>query len=107
MRTLVLDKNGKQLDYVDLFTRTDGLWKFLSGYSIAAFTRQLGYANPSWAQGDLAPKADSFKHFVVTPQGLALFFDDYQVASYGAGEQSCDIPLKALAKFAPKPGFWK
>lgn len=109
VHTLILDAEGKELDYGDLFLKTDGLWKFLSEYARTALRPELKEYwrnDPSLIQQGLAPKADSFKYFVVTPQGLTLIFPEYQVAPYVAGGQHCDVPLKALAKFSPKPGIW-
>jgi hypothetical protein len=110
LRAMVLDKNGRELVYGDLFGQTDGLWQFLAEHCYAALYPQLKETwktDPDWAKNGLAPHFDSFKHFLVTPEGLTLIFPPYQVASYAAGEQSCDIPWQDLTKFAPKAGIWK
>ena len=107
--TLILDEEGKALGYGDLFGKTEGLWKFFSEYAFSALRPEMKKNdcwNPSTVREGLAPNADSFKHVVVTPQGLTLIFPPYQVAAYVCGGQRCDVPLAALAKFSPRPGIW-
>lgn len=108
-RTLILNEEGKILGYADLFGKPEGLWKFFSEYAFSALRPEMKKNdcwNPSTVREGLAPKADSFKHVVVTPQGLTLIFPPYQVAAYACGEQRCHVPLAALAKFSPRPGIW-
>ena len=105
---LTLDKEGKELGLADLFAKPEGLWEFLSKYAHAALRPTLG---ESWDDGfsdGLAPKADSFKRFVVIPHGLTLIFPAYQVAPWAVrpAGQDCAVPLTALAKFVPKPDIW-
>lgn len=109
VRTLILNEEGKILGYADLFGKTEGLWKFFSEYAFSALRPEMKKNdcwNPSTVREGLAPKADSFKHVVVTPQGLTLIFPPYQVAAYVCGEQRCQVPLAALAKLSPRPGIW-
>jgi hypothetical protein len=108
--TMVLDKNGRELAYGDLFAQTDGLWQFLAGHCYAALCLQFKNASEAdreWIRNGLAPNFDSFKYFLVTPEGLTLIFPPYQVASYAAGEHICNIPWQDLTKFLPKPEIWK
>ena len=109
VRTLILDAEGKELAYGDLFLKTEGLWKFLSEYAytvLGPVLKKNACWDPSWVKRGLAPNAESFKYVVVTPKGLTLIFPEYQLASYVCGGHSCDVPLKALTKFSPKPGVW-
>ena len=107
--TLILNEEGKTLGYADLFGKTEGLWKFFSEYAFSALRPEMKKNdcwNPSTVREGLVPNADSFQHVVVTPQGLTLIFPPYQVAPYACGEQRCQVPLAALAKFSPRPGIW-
>lgn len=109
VRTLTLNEEGKTLDYGDLFEKTEGLWKVLSEYAFSALRPEMKKNDcwdPDTVRGGLAPNPDSFKHFVVTPQGLTLIFPPYHVGPYACGEQRCQVPVKALAKLAPRPGIW-
>jgi uncharacterized protein YecT (DUF1311 family) len=107
--TLILDAEGKVLDYRDLFLKMEGLWKFLSEYARGALRPALVKNKcwePSQIESGLASKAESFKYFAVTPKGLTLIFPECQLASYACGEHRCDVPLAALTRFLPKPGVW-
>jgi uncharacterized protein YecT (DUF1311 family) len=109
VETLILDAGGKKLAYGDLFLKTEGLWKFLSASARAGLVPTLKKNecwNASMLEEGLTPKAESFKYFVLTPQGLTLIFPEYQVAPYVCGEQRHEVPLQALARFSPRPGIW-
>ena len=43
------------------------------------------------------PEAENFSSFALTPEGIRIFFQPYQVAPWAAGSQVVDIPLDALA----------
>ena len=57
----------------------------------------------------IAPTAENFVHWVVTPHGLTLIFDVYQVSPYAVGVQRVTIPFDQLtgllAEGAPPPGL--
>jgi len=38
-----------------------------------------------------APEVENFKNFVLTKEGIIIFFEDYQVAPYAAGEQKVEF----------------
>jgi len=108
-QTMVLNAQGKELGCDDLFLKPDGLWKFLSEYAKADLRSDLESYwkdDPSWITRGLAPKAESFKNFVVTPDGLTLIFSVGVLGPYPAGPQSSDVSLDDLARFSPKPGIW-
>jgi len=104
--TLTLDMEGKQLGYDDLFGTTEGLWDFLSARANADLRRQAKQAGvfPAPEPLTVAPKPESFKRFLVTPEGLTLIFPGDQDES--DGEKRCHVPLNSLAGFQPKPGLW-
>ena len=100
--------SGNLLQYQDIFTRTDGLYEFLSDYAYRALRPGLGeFWQDDTFTGGLEPKAENFKNFVVTPDGLVLIFEQYQIAPYSAGIQTCLVPLESLVKFQPRPGVWQ
>jgi hypothetical protein len=100
--------NGSRLQYPDIFAQTDGLYEFLSDYAYRALRPGLDeYWNDGTFTEGLAPKAENFKNFVLTPDGLVLVFPQYQVAPYAAGIQTCLVPLASLVKFQPRPGVWQ
>ena len=110
LATRIISNDGKTMNRTDTFTRTEGLREFFSDYcyrSMYPILKDTWDETPSWPQEGLAPNEKSFKYALITPQGLTLIFPPYQVASFAQGEQRCDIPLKELAKFGPKPGIWQ
>jgi uncharacterized protein len=120
---LIMDPKGKLISHLymgnliyeteglveDLFDKREGLYEFLSKYAAAALLRDdpvfLKYGIEPSPQG-LAPNAENFKYFTVTPNGLYLFFREYHLASYAFTPNSCFVPLEVLAKFEPKLGIW-
>ena len=53
-----------------------------------------------WEEGAL-PRADNYQVWNISPEGLQITFDEYQVAPYAAGPQSVQIPysdVKSLAR---------
>ncbi len=68
-------------------------------------------SDPETIQNGAGPLADNFKHFVLLPSKLHLYFPPYQVAAYAAGPQDITIPLQALKDVirtdwrAPAPSF--
>ena len=53
-----------------------------------------------------APEAENFSSFALTPEGIRIFFQPYQVAPWAAGSQVVDIPLDALADAGPRLSLW-
>lgn len=100
--------SGELLQYQDIFARTDGLYEFLSDYAYRALRPSLGeFWQDDTFTGGLDPKAENFQSFVVTPDGLVLIFEHYQIAPYSAGIQTCLVPLESLVRFQPRPGVWQ
>ncbi|MFR5645408.1 MAG: RsiV family protein [Bilophila wadsworthia] len=52
------------------------------------------------------PEAENFSSFALTPEGIRIFFQPYQVAPWAAGSQVVDIPLDALADAGPRLSLW-
>ncbi len=85
-------ENGQPLTLADLFVPG------------AAYLDRLAElaAGQLWERGTLlfdegiAPTAENFAHWVVTPHGLTLIFDVNQVGPYAAGVQRVTIPFDQL-----------
>jgi hypothetical protein len=59
-----------------------------------------------WIQQGTEPILDNYQNICITPQGLLVAFDPYQVASYGDGIQTIALPfseLKNILVFKPNP----
>jgi hypothetical protein len=75
--------------------------EILSGYARSDLQRQLldrgdEIGVTSWIERGTKPSYDSFPHFVLTNEGLRLFFEEYQVSSYSDGVMSALIPWSVL-----------
>jgi hypothetical protein len=86
----------------DLFKQGSNYLSFLSTYTAKAVALQLGDAGTKEViAAGTAPKAENFKSYMVTPRGLVIIFDPYQVAAYAAGPQKVTIPWDATDIFSP------
>lgn len=52
------------------------------------------------------PVEENFKTFIVTPNGIRIHFQPYQVAPWAAGPQSVDVSLDELKTAKPRLEFW-
>lgn len=52
------------------------------------------------------PVEENFKTFIVTPNGIRIHFQPYQVAPWAAGPQSVDVSLDELKAAKPRLEFW-
>lgn len=100
---------GERLEYDDIFEDMDGFYRFLSEYAFERLSPSLG---EYWEQAPLlkeglAPDCEAcFESFVLTPDGLIVYFDLYQIAPYSAGAPELEVPLSELMRFGPRPGIW-
>jgi hypothetical protein len=69
----------------------------LSSLSTAELQKRPGLTAEGIA-GGAAPQAENYAVWAVTPHGLLIVFQEYQVGPYAAGAQSVIIPYQALAE---------
>jgi hypothetical protein len=84
--------DGKELSLENLFTPGS---KFLEPISAACIEDLKAKGVLSWEEGAL-PKEENYQVWNVTPDGLLITFDDYQVAPYAAGPQAVTISYEKL-----------
>ena len=90
-------KAGKALRLGDLFKPNSNYMRVISDYSIAALKKELGPDPDSdWIQSGAGPEEKNYQSWNVTPKGLTITFDPYQVASYAEGQHEVVIPLRVL-----------
>ncbi|HLA12110.1 MAG TPA: DUF3298 and DUF4163 domain-containing protein [Pyrinomonadaceae bacterium] len=110
-------KNGKALRLADLFKPGAKYLQLVSTYSINDLKAQAKSKGPDSMLSDdtirsgAGPDPKNFKSWTITPKGLSLTFDAYQVAPYAAGPQNVLIPYSALKDIirsdGPLAGFVK
>jgi hypothetical protein len=98
-------REGKELALADLFQPGADYLSLLSSACLEDLQNRhvLG-----WEEGAL-PKEENFRNWNVTPGGLLITFDEYQVAPYALGPQSVIIPYETLSELlrpdGPLSGF--
>ena len=104
--TVVWDaERGRALTTRDVFRAGSDWEQVVSREAIPILERDLGeMADPSWIQEGAGPLVENFTRWALVDEGLALFFDPYQVAPYAAGPQAVTIPRAALADVAAPTG---
>ena len=107
-RTVTYDlEAGADLSLAQLFKPGSNYLEQIANYCIAQLkTRNIGFeAFTSGAQ----PLPENYGNWNITPDGLLITFDEYQVAAYAAGAQEVVVPYAELqsiiAPNGPLAGF--
>ena len=89
--------SGKMLSLADLFNPNSNYLDLISNYSIKALTKKLSPDPDSdWIQKGAGASEENYNNWTITPKGLEVTFDPYQVASYAQGPQEVVIPYSVL-----------
>ena len=95
---------GRPIPLASLFAPHSGWLATLSRASRAGIRRVLGDLTvASMLDPGTAPRASNFSAYALTPWGLRITFQDYQVAPYAAGTPTLTLPYASLARVA-RPG---
>ncbi len=90
-------QSGRMLKLADLFQPNSNSLKVISNYCFTTLQKELGEGiDGKWLGDGAGPKADNYKSWNVTPDGLQITFDAYQVAAYALGPQEVIVPYTAL-----------
>lgn len=81
----------------DIFKPNSKYLTAISKYSYAELQRR--YGDNFMMKDGTAPKAENFEHWNLTPEGLLISFDDYQVGPHAMGQPVLLIPYAALEEF--------
>ena len=85
---------GKDIALSDLFLPGTDYLGAISKYCATQLnTRDINFKD--FSQG-ADPTADNYKNWNITPDGLMITFDEYQVAAYVAGPQTVTVPYGEL-----------
>ncbi len=90
-------KRGRVLKLADLFKPSSKYLHKIAHYCIDDLSRQLDryFKEDSKSEG-ASPLAQNYRAWVITPNGLVVIFEEYQVASYAEGEPKVLIPYEYL-----------
>lgn len=81
-------KRGRVLKLTDLFKPNSKPLQIIERYCLEDLSRQLDRTPEQireWS-GRTKPKPENYRAWVLTPQGLVIIFEEYQVTSYAGGE---------------------
>jgi hypothetical protein len=94
-RTVTYDlEAGSDVKLADLFLPGSDYLEKIANYCIAQLrTRPIDFE--SFSSG-AAPVPENYGNWNITPDGLLITFDEYQVAAYAAGAQEVTVPFADL-----------
>lgn len=100
-------RTGRRLDLADLFKDPEKALQLMSSWSQKELARSLGEdTDEDMIRDGVAPDLRNFANLTLTPQGLRIEFQPYQVAPWAAGPQRVDMPLAELAAAGPEARIW-
>ena len=103
--SLNIDRStGQPIPLAQLFPQTPNYLQKLSAESRKQLLKDIP-ASDLFAEG-LKPTANNFSNWNLTPKGLSINFDAYQVAAYVYGPQQVTIPYSAVGPLNPKAAQW-
>jgi hypothetical protein len=85
---------GKELALSDLFLPNTNYLETISNYCVAELSKQQFFDGP-FVDG-AKPTADNYRNWNITPDGLLITFDTYQVGPGAAGPQQVNVPYSEL-----------
>jgi hypothetical protein len=85
---------GRELALADLFLPNANYLEAISKYCIAELSKQP-FFDGAFAEG-AQPTLENYRNWNMTPDGLMITFDEYQVAPYAAGPQKVVVPYSEL-----------
>lgn len=85
-------RTGRRLDLADLFKDPEKALQLMSAWSQKELARSLGEdTDEDMIRDGVAPDLRNFANLTLTPQGLRIEFQPYQVAPWAAGPQRVDM----------------
>lgn len=95
-------EQGKELALADLFLPNSNYLVMIADYCKAELSKQPFYDGAFTTGAD--PIAENYRNWNITPNGLMITFDEYQVAPYAAGPQVVQIPVDHIRQIADPNG---
>lgn len=94
---------GVMLKLADLFQPGANYLKVLSDYCVSKI-KKSDMSDDEWIRNGAGPNAENYESWNITPQGLQITFDAYQVAAYAAGPQDVVIPYSVVKPISKPDG---
>ena len=93
---------GRELTLGDLFLPSSNYLELISNYCTAQLSKQP-YGDSFFLDG-AKPTPENYRSWNISPDGLLVTFDVYQVAPYASGPQSILVPLRELQRVIDPQG---
>lgn len=88
-------EQGKDIALTDLFTAKSDYLKMIAAYCANELSkRDIGFSDTFKSGAD--PTAENYQAWNITPDGLMITFNEYQVAPYASGPQTVTVPYSEL-----------
>lgn len=98
---------GAPLEFSDIFQKPEKALELLSEYCRSTLEKQLGAnADTETIKEGTNPDYTNFSCIALTPEGLRVHFQPYQVGPWAIGPQVVDVPLKQLRTATPNVALW-
>ncbi|MBQ7608991.1 MAG: DUF3298 domain-containing protein [Desulfovibrionaceae bacterium] len=98
--------NGQRLSLADIFALPDVALKLMSKVARADLQERYGTGRTHMLYRGTEPLIENFSSLTLTPTGISVNFQPYQVASWEMGVQKVDITLEDLAQARPLTALW-
>lgn len=91
-------KNNRLLTLKDLYKSEEEYLKRVSSYCRKELKEQyeMRYTDNDWIDRGTEPKKENFPNWILTPDGIFISFEDYQVGSHAFGQPDILIPYSEL-----------
>lgn len=98
---------GQRLAFMDLFEKPETALALMSDWSRKELAPRLGATTRlAVLEAGTAPLVENFSSLTLTPEGICINFQPYQVAPWAAGVQKVEMPLEALLPAGPLLALW-
>lgn len=98
---------GQRLTLLDLFENSDEAIKLMAQWSYTELARRFsGSLREEMLKNGTQPVPENFAALTLTPTGITVCFQPYQVAPWAAGAQKVAMPLEELAQAKPLLRIW-
>jgi hypothetical protein len=87
---------GRQISLEDLFLGGTPFLQTIADYCIRDLSTHEQDLFPDYATDGAAPILDNYRDWALTPKGLFILFDEYQVSPHASGPQYVLIPYDVL-----------
>lgn len=99
--------SGMRLGLSDMFRKPDRVLELLSAYCRNELEKRLGPdADKEMIKEGTIAHYNNFSCLALTPEGLRVHFQPYQVGPWSIGAQVVDVPLKELIDAGPNMTLW-